>query len=372
MQFKDVVGQSVLKERLIHEVQSQKISHAQLFLGKSGHGGLSLALAFVQYLFCDLPSHNDSCGTCPSCRKVTDLQHPDLHFAFPVVQAINKTSDPFLADWREQIKATPYFDLYGWTQRIDTRERKPIISKHESQEIIRKLSLKSFEGGYKVMLIWMAEEMNTDCSNKLLKILEEPPQKTLFILLAEQQDKLLPTILSRTQLAPVPRIEQTDLESFIKQKYVLGTEKLDSILSRSSGDLLTACQLITEENEEHSYHAMFVNMMRVCYKKDVISMLDWADEISAFGKEYQKGYLTYALHMFRQSMLRNYTNDQLTQVSSDEASFLTNFSRFISGNNLMDFNTAFNSAHYHIDRNASPKILFTELCFKVMRYIHFA
>jgi DNA polymerase-3 subunit delta' len=372
MQFKNVVGQAVLKERLIHEVRSQKISHAQLFLGKPGHGGLSLALAFVQYLFCDQPSDNDSCGTCPSCRKVTELQHPDLHFSFPVVQAINKTSDPFLADWREQIKATLYFDLYGWTQRIDPKERKPIIGTQESQEIIRKLSLKSFEGGYKVMLIWMAEEMNTDCSNKLLKILEEPPAKTLFILLAEQQDKLLPTILSRTQLVHVPRIEHADLEFFIKQKHALGTEKSDSILSRSSGDVLTAIQLVAEENEEHTYHALFVNMMRVCYKKDVIAMLDWAEEIGVFGKEYQKGYLTYALHMFRQSMLRNYTNDQLTQVSSDEASFLTNFSRFISGKNLMDFNTAFNSAHFHVDRNASPKILFTELCFKVMRYIHFA
>lgn len=372
MQFKDVIGQSALKEHLIQEVKSQKISHAQLFLGKPGYGTLPLALAFIQYLFCDQPGSSDSCGTCPSCRKVTDLQHPDLHFSFPVVQAIHKKSDPFLTDWRNQIHTSPYFDLYTWTQRIDSKERKPIISTEESQEIIRKLSLKSFEGGYKVMLIWMAEEMNAVCSNKLLKILEEPPAKTLFILISEQQESILPTILSRTQLLHVPRIDQRELAVHLKENYSLNTEKIDSIISRSSGDLISAIQLIQEENEEHSYYSLFVNMMRVCFKKDVNAMLDWAEELSSFGKEFQKGYIFYALHMFRQSMLRNYTNDQLTQVSSEEASFLTNFSRFITGNNLMDFSEAFNAAHYHIDRNANPKIMFTELCFKVMRYIHFA
>jgi DNA polymerase-3 subunit delta' len=372
MQFIDVVGQSELKKHLIHEVQSNKVSHAQMFLGRPGFGSLPLALAFVQYLFCDNPTPDDSCGSCPSCRKVTDLQHPDLHFSFPVVQAINKKSDHFLPEWRKQINENPYFNLYTWTQSIDPKERKPIIGTEESQEIIRKLSLKSFEGGYKVMLIWMAEAMNKDCSNKLLKILEEPPPKTLFILVVDQQETVLPTIQSRTQQIVIPKVDAVELSQYVKTKFSPGTERLDSILSRATGDVIVASELAVEEHEEHNYQSAFIQMMRVCYKKDVIAMLDWAEELSLFGKEYQKGFISYALHMFRQSILRNYTDNQLTNVSDDEAAFLVNFSRFITGNNISDFSSTFNDAHYHLDRNANAKIVLTDLCFKVMRYIHFA
>ena len=172
MQFKDVIGQEELKKHLIQEVKNDKISHAQLFLGKPGFGSLPLALSFVQYIFCEQKTESDSCGICPSCKKVQDLQHPDLHFSFPAVQAIGKKSDVFLADWREQIKSEPYFNLNNWIDRIDVKGRAPIIGTDESQEIIKKISLKSYEGGYKVMMIWMSETMNATCSNKLLKIIE--------------------------------------------------------------------------------------------------------------------------------------------------------------------------------------------------------
>lgn len=372
MQFRNVIGQKELKKHLIDEVNREKISHAQLFLGKAGYGGLPLALAFVQYLFCENKSETDSCGECPSCQKMSKLQHPDVHFSFPVVLAINKKSDAFIDDWRKQILEQPYFNLTDWLKRIDPKERKPVIGTEESQEIIRKLSLKSYEGGYKVMFIWMAEEMNQTCSNKLLKILEEPPAKTLFILLSESQDQLLQTILSRTQLLKVPRINSEDLNIFLRNATHKSGSTIDSIVARVDGDIIEARELLNESEEQADNRDFFIQLMRVCYKKDVVAMLDWAENASNFTKERQKIFLTYSLHMFRQSMLRNYTDQQLTRVSTEEDQFLKNFARFITGNNVFDFMQTFNDAHYHIERNANAKILFTNLCFKVMRYIHFA
>lgn len=372
MQFKEIIGQYELKNHLIQEVEKEKISHAQLFLGKAGYGGLPLALAFVQYLFCDNKQQEDSCGVCPSCRKVSELQHPDLHFSFPVVQALHKKSDPFLPEWREQIKEQPYFTLNDWLRRIDVKERKPIISTEESQEIIRKLSLKSYEGGFKVMIIWMAEEMNPTCANKLLKILEEPPAKTLFILLCEKQEQILQTILSRTQIVKIPRIQSEDLSLYLRNRVEISASNAESIVARIEGDAIQALELIGTHQDQDENRELFIQLMRVCYKKDVIPMLDWAEEISATGKERQKVFVQYALHMFRQSMLRNYTENHLTRVSKEEDEFLQKFARFITGNNVFDFMETFNDAHYHIDRNANAKILFTNLCFKVMRYIHFA
>jgi DNA polymerase III subunit delta' len=372
MQFKNIIGQEELKRHFIQEINQDKISHAQLFLGKAGYGGLPLALAFIQYLFCEQKTPTDSCGTCPSCRKVIELQHPDLHFSFPVVLSINKISNPFLADWRDQIKENAYFDLNTWLKRIDVKERKPVIGTEESQEIIKKLSLKSYEGGYKVMIIWMAEEMNTTCSNKLLKILEEPPERTLFILLCNNVEYVLPTIISRTQVVKIPRIGVDDMSIALREKYQLNQSNADSVASRVEGDFLEAINVLGDHHEQDENRELFIQLMRVCFKKDVIAMMDWADSIAEQTKEKQKVFLRYALHMFRQSLLRNYTEDALTRVSDEENEFLKKFAKFITGNNIQDFMENFNDAHYHIERNAHGKLLFTNLCFKVMRYIHFA
>ena len=372
MQFSAVVGQEELKNHLIDEVNSEKVSHAQLFLGKPGYGSLPLALAFVQYLFCENKQEKDSCGECPACRKVEKLQHPDLHFSFPTVQTISKTSDRLLPEWREQLEETPYFNLNTWIKKIDVKERKPIIGKDESQEIIKKLTLRSYEGGYKVMVIWMAEEMNTSCANKLLKIIEEPPAQTLFLLIAESQEYMLQTILSRTQKVVVPRIGISEISDYLKNTHKLGKESSDSVAARVDGDILEALEMVGDHVELDENHGAFVQLMRVCYKKNVLEMMQWAEEISSTSKEHQKVFLRYALHMFRQSMLRNYTEDHLTRVSSDEDKFLENFARFITGNNIMDFMELFNKSFYQIERNANSKIMFTNLCFQVMRYIHAA
>lgn len=369
MRFSSVVGHSELKKHLITEVNQGKISHAQLFLGKAGYGPLPMALGFVQYLFCENKTDGDSCGTCPSCRKVESLQHPDLHFSFPTVQTISKISDGLITEWRDQIKEQPYFDLNTWIKRMDPKERKPILGKDESQEIIKKLSLRSYEGGYKVMIIWMAEEMNQSCANKLLKIIEEPPEKTLFLLIAESQEMMLQTILSRTQQVQIPRISLDDISQHLRS---IGhsSNNADSIASRADGDLIEAVDLLGDHEEQDDNREQFIQLMRVCYKKNVLEMMDWSESTAEKSREYQKQFLKYSLHMFRQSLLSNYTEGALTNVSSEEEKFLAKFAQFITGNNILDFTRTFDEAHYHVERNANPKILFTNLCFQVMRYIH--
>jgi DNA polymerase III subunit delta' len=372
VQFKDVIGQGEVKAFLLDEVKNNRISHAQLFSGKAGYGGLPLALAFATYVFCEQKTERDSCGQCASCQKVKNLQHPDLHFSFPTVLSLGNKSDLFLTEWREMIKQSPYFDLNQWTFHIDEKGRKPVIGTDESQEIIKKLSLKSFEGGYKIMIIWMAEEMNATCANKLLKILEEPPQKTLFILLVEQMDQMLPTIISRTQLVRIPRLSDQDIAQELQARTSMDLSAAASTSSLADGDWKEAALLLGEQEEKNANRNLFIMCMRVCYKKDVLAMINWAEQVSALTREGQKNFLKYALHMFRQSLLNNYVGHELTRVSPEEADFLKNFARFITGNNIREFMDEFSEAHYHLERNANAKILFTDLCFKVMRYIHYA
>ena len=220
------------------------------------------------------------------------------------------------------------------------------------------------------MLIWMVEEMNTTCANKLLKIIEEPPEKTLFILIAEDEEKLLKTITSRTQKKRLSRLSIDSISEHLRAKHGVNPTKADVIATRSDGDILESYELLGGIGDKDENREQFVRLMRVCYKKNVLDMMTWAEEMAATSREYQKVFLKYALHMFRQSMLRNYTDEALTNASEEEMNFLEKFSRFITGNNIMDFMQEFNDAHYHIERNANPKMLFAHLSFQVMRYIH--
>lgn len=370
VQFQQIIGQATLKKEIISSIAAGKIAHAQLFHGPCGHGGLPLALGFAQYLFCTNRQKEDSCGVCPSCLKVHQLQHPDLHFVFPVVQSIAKTSDHFIEEWRAQIIENPYFDLYQWTQSIDPKMRKPIIGTEESKEIIRKLNLKGYEGGFKVMIIWLAEQMNADCANKLLKILEEPPSQTIFILVSEDPENLLATIQSRTQILRIPKIDALSLTEYLQEKFSQTSNNAEAIASFADGSLLEAISYLKSSDNQDQQHEYFVRMMRVCYKKDVISMMDWAEEISSIGKERQKLFIQYTLHMLRQSILTNYLEQSFSKASNEEASFLEKFAPFISGNNIREFMALFDNAFFQIDRNANVRILFTQLCFQTMRYIH--
>ena len=372
MQFSEVVGQIDLKKRMINEIRSEKMSHAQLFLGKNGYGNLALALAYTQYLFCENKSKEDSCGVCASCSKTKQLIHPDVHFVFPTVQAISKTSDGMISNWREAAGTSPYFNLNDWINYTDKKGRRSIIGTEESKEVLKKLSLMSFEGGYKVVIIWMAEEMNATFANKMLKTLEEPADNTIILILAENPEKILPTIISRAQLKKIPRLGFAEVAHYVQTSTDLSANEAQSLVARVEGDIcLIRAHLMNAENEDNN-RMIFIKLMRSSYKKNVLEMMDWADMVSGIGREAQKIFLEYALHMVRQSILKNYTEEQLTRVSQEEAGFLKNFSKFITGNNVTDFLTIFSEAHYHIERNANPKILFTHLAFRTMRFIHFA
>jgi DNA polymerase-3 subunit delta' len=370
MLFKDVVGHESLKKSFIQEINGDRVSHAQLFLGKTGFGSFSLAMAFVQYLLCENKGTNDSCGSCSTCKKVANMQHPDVHFSFPTVQANAKTSDEQFSMWRDMVMENPYASLNQWIGISDPKGRKPIISKHQSEQIVKKLSLKSFEGRHKVSIIWMGDEMNNVCANKLLKIIEEPPKDTVFILIAESQEKLLSTILSRTQLVKVKQLDDQAVTQAIKNRYQANDETVKSVVSRANGDLSSAFEMISTQGAESLNRERFIELMRVCYKKEVIPMMSWAEEMAKMGREDQKHFLRYALYMVRQSLMKNYTEEKLMRASPEEASFLSKFARFITGNNVLDFTNLFNESHYNVERNAHAKMLFTNITFEVMRYIH--
>lgn len=370
MQFKDVPGHTAIKQQLVTAVKTDRISHAQLLLGKLGFGGLPLTLAFIQYLFCEDKGDEDSCGVCSSCKNVSELQHPDVHFTFPTVQALAKTSDEQFQDWKKFILDNPHSNLNEWINHSDPKGRKPIISIHQSEAIVKKLALKSFAGGYKVSIIWMADAMNDVCANKLLKIIEEPPAKTLFILLVEQQETIMPTILSRTQIKKIKQLTNDEIEHYLNKKASYDHELVRSSIARSEGNLGAAIGLLSMQNGTIQNRSLFIELMRVCFKKDVISMLDWADKIAGLGREEQKDFLLYALYMIRQSLMKNYTDEQLLRASKEEIDFLQKFARFITGNNVLNFTQLFDEAHYYVERNAHAKLLFTNITFEVMRYIH--
>ncbi len=372
MLFSKIAGQQELKSHFIQEIHSGKISHARLFLGNTGFGGLPLALAYIQYLFCKNKGENDSCGTCDQCVKVSQLQHPDLHFSYPTVQGIAKLSKELLPQWRNLILKNPYFNIKDWVGEIDSKGRNAIIGSEESLDIVKALSLKSFEGSYKIMIIWGANEMNPTAANKLLKILEEPPAKTLFILISESQDNLLQTILSRTQIVKIPRLDTDSIASSIARQFELPLSTAMNYAVRADGNMRTAIELMETKEDDQEELNDFIQFMRTCYKKDVLGMIEWADQMGGKTKERQKSFLVYSLHLFRQSILKNYTDELLIRLNEEEAAFLKNFSKFITGNNIIDFNATFDDAIYHIDRNANAKIVLTNVCFKVMRYIHFA
>ena len=370
MLFEEVIGHQNIKGRLIHSVQKNKISHAQLFVGDAGCGSLALSIAFAQYVLCLDKKENDSCGICSSCLKINDLQHPDLHFSFPTVQTISTTSDPILVNWREQVKKSPYFSLFNWIQHIDVKERNPIISVHESEEIHRKLSLKSYEGGHKVMVIWMADQMNAQCSNKILKILEEPPEKTLLILVSQDTEHLLDTIKSRCQLVHINRIGNEAMQLHLKNKFGLNQDESESIASFSEGNIIKAHELINLDKDEDALSEHFMSLMRSSYKKNVLEMMSWAEDMAQTGKERQKFFLMYCTHMLRQCIIKNYGDTEQVKVSDSELSFLNKFSPFINGKNIREFMKSIDEAYYQLDRNANPRILFTLLCFQSMRLLH--
>jgi DNA polymerase III subunit delta' len=369
MKFESIIGQTAIKEKLRQSYQSNRLSHSYLFYGIPGTGKLGLSIAFAQYISCTNKQDDDSCGDCPSCKKYEKLIHPDLHFVFPVIteQGKKKISDSFIAEWREMVLEDHYFSYNEWMSKLDSENKQGGIYAEESSEILRKLNLKTFESEYKVMIIWLPEKMNVSCANKLLKILEEPPQNTVFILISDAREDVLPTILSRSQPVKILGIEDEIMLSHIIEKYELSIEQAADIVHISNGSMLEAKEQISASDENKFNLEQFIRLMRLSYSRKIADALKWADEMAKTGRERQKRFLEYCNILIRENFIYNYKNKQLNYLTKDEEVFAANFSKFVNATNVSEMTRVFDDAHYHIERNGSARIIFTDLCFLIMK-----
>jgi DNA polymerase-3 subunit delta' len=378
MKFEKIVGQDTVKTKLIKSVKEQRVPHALMITGPEGTGKLALAIAFAQYLSCHKPTNTDSCGECPSCHKFEKLIHPDLHFVFPVnssdskgdgEKAAAKSSDTFIHLWREAILENPYISEPIWYNAIGIENKQGIINTAESSEVIKKLSLKSFEAEYKTMIIWLPERMHISAANKLLKLIEEPPAKTLFILVTEDPENIIRTIISRTQIIRVPPIKREHISTYLVDKVGVTPERAHDISRIANGNFNVALKLIGE-HESGPYFDLFRTLMRCCYTKNVLGLLSWVDAAVGLGRERQKELLTYSLEIVRDSLMLNLGLDDIVYLAGDEADFGKKFSPFINGKNIQALNTELNLAIDHIARNGNANIVFTDLAMKLVKLIN--
>lgn len=376
MLFKDVLGLEHIKNHLIAGVQNGRIPHAQLFVGQEA---LPVAIAYSQYILCQ-NTGNENTGGHAACNLMMEkLGHPDLHFVYPVVTTEKIKSHPvsslFAQEWRNFVLKNPYGNLFEWLQTLGVENKQGIINVDEAQEIVKKLSLKAYEGGYKVMIIWMAEKMNTECANKLLKLLEEPPQKTVFILIAQDKTQLLDTIVSRCQLLEIPLLSEEVIATGLTTRENIDYQDAREFARQSEGLYSTALQLSTNQKED-VFESWAINWVRSAFRakgnKTVINdLLQWSETVAASGREVQKNFLDYCVSFFRQALLINYQADALVYLKIQDKNFaLEKFAPFVHGNNILQIITSIEEAAYHIERNGNPKIIFFDLSINLTRLLH--
>ena len=359
-----------IKSRLILSARTGKIAHAQLFSGRPGAPSLPLALAYATYLNCEDPGETDACGKCPGCLKNSKYIHPDLHFVFPVsatksVKAKDVISQSFLKEWREFLISTPNGTLEQWSTIYGGENKQVNISKEESRQIIRNLSLKAFEGTYKIMLIWLPEYFHPSAANGILKILEEPPENTLFLLVSDEAEKLLPTILSRTQIVQIPVYTAAEIAEILSAENSTDKDSLLQIARLSDGDLSQARRLL--ENVESDQHQLFVEWMRLCYDyRRMDDLVKLADEFHRSSRIEQRILLQYALHMMRESLISAY-EPQLERSGASEKQFISKFSRFLDSEAIEAIAGSLNEALFHLERNASAKMTFLDTSLFIMK-----
>ncbi|MBK9176310.1 MAG: hypothetical protein IPM46_08220 [Flavobacteriales bacterium] len=366
MQFSRVIGHAALKAKLIGNLREGRVPHAQLFVGPRGSGNLPMAMAYAQYLLCEDQGQADACGTCPSCLQMAKLEHPDLHLAFPIFFTEKvKSCDPFTGDWRTAVLAEPYLDIAQWRDLLESENKQLRMGVDIAQEIQRKLSLKSFRGGHKVMLVWMPELMDPVAANKLLKVLEEPEPNTVFLLVANDAEQLLATILSRAQLVKVPALPADELADALRERFPeLGITEAMAIAARSEGDLLEAVDMAGKGEE--ALFVFFRDWLRACYRREVVAAVEMGEGFAKFGREWQKSLVRYGLYMMRQCALQWMKADALVRVVGQEQEFVSNFSKLLNERNAEGIRQELESAHVHIERNANPKVLFMDLSYRMM------
>lgn len=373
MFFKDIVGQNEVKERLVTSARKGLIPHAQLFCGPEGVGKFPLALAYAQYLNCENPTDNDSCGKCASCVKYAHLTHPDLHFVFPIVKKAAKKKevcDDYIADWREFVKQhNYYFNLTQWLDHIDAENSQGLIYAKESEEILRKLSLRIYEAKYKIMIIWLPEKMHESCANKLLKIIEEPTDNTIFLLVSDTPDNIITTIQSRCQRINVHGVAECDIVEALESEYNILSDDATTVAHLSKGSYLKAVETISLNEEHKFFFNLFVQMMRASYARNIKEIKTIGNELAAIGRENQKSFLIYSQRMVREYFVSNLHQPEITYLAQDEANFGIRFAPFINERNIVGFMDELALAERHIEQNVNAKMVFFDLCLKITMLI---
>jgi DNA polymerase-3 subunit delta' len=367
MQFSEVLGQTKISSLLREGARSKRIAHAQLFDGKEGSGALALARAYAQYLHCKNPSDSDSCGSCDSCKAHDKLQHPDLHWTFPFFKkegSGHSISAPFQILWRESMLETGYLGLEDWLSKIGADRKQLFISVDEAMEINRKLGLKSFYGGYKILIFWLPETMRVDTANKLLKLIEEPTDGTILLFVSQNSDRLLPTILSRLQRVNIPRLTDAEAAEGIMRFTGISSERALGWAHVTEGNISAAVRLSTSGDETPDLE-LFSAWMRACWARDGVAILKGASDFASPGRESQKRFLTYALHMVRQCILGNYGADPLVRLTEGETIFLSKFQMYIHEKNVVLLRSLLEAAHSDISGNVNAKVVFFDLSIQV-------
>ncbi len=380
MLFEEILGQVHIKKHLTQSVDNGRIPHAQLFVGPEGSGTLPMAIAYAQYLLCKNTMGENNTGN-PACNtKFNHLAHPDLHFAFPVTTSDKVKSKPvssfYMDEWRQLIAEQPYGNLFDWYKLLGVDNKQGQIGVDEAKDIVKSLSLKAYEGGFKVMIIWMAEKLNDSAANKLLKLIEEPPTKTIFILIAEDETQIISTIRSRCQVLHFPPLAENDIKNGLKLKYNLDDTVATKIAHQANGNFNKACDLVYQDSEDIQFETWFIFWIRSAFKAKgnkaaIHDLISWSDDIAKTGRETQKQFLNFCLNFFRQALLLNYNAPNLVYLEPKTANFkLDNFAPFVHGNNIMDISNELQDAIYHIERNGNSKIILTDLSIKLTRLLH--
>ncbi|MCD8292458.1 MAG: DNA polymerase III subunit delta [Prevotellaceae bacterium] len=369
MFFKEVIGQEEAKQKLLAEAATGHIPHARLFYGAPGAGEFPLAMAYARYLCCTRRTATDACGTCPSCVKWNKMVHPDVHFIFPIVKNAKtkrEVCDDFLPQWRRFVLGSPYFTLNQWLDELGVENGQAMIYAKESDEITRKLNLKSSEGGYKITIVWLPEKMHETCANKLLKLLEEPPQKTLFFLVSEAPDLLLTTIQSRTQRFPVHPLAEAVIADALSRQYGIGQEESAGIARLAGGNFIEALKAIHLDEAGKQYFEWFVSLMRLSYQRKIREMKQWSEQVAAIGRERQKSFLAYCQRMVRESFIYNRHAAGLNYMTGAEESFVSRFAPFVNRRNVEGIMQELSLAETHIEQNVNARMVFFDFALKMI------
>jgi len=380
MQFSEILGQEHIKNHLTRSANLGRIPHAQLFVGPEGSGTLAMAIAYAQYILCG-NQNGENDGENHACNiKFQKLSHPDLHFAYPTVTTDEVKKSPksidFIADWREFVTQNPYGGLFDWYAVLGVQNKQGEIRVDDAQEILKSLSLKAYEGGYKIMIVWMADKLNIAASNKLLKLLEEPPEKTVFILISEHEEDILQTIRSRCQILHFNGLSEAVIANALVSREEIDLKLATKLAHQAQGNYNAALHLLRDKDEEHPFEQWFVTWVRAAFKakKDAAAIQDlilWSEKIATLGREAQKKFLQFCMEMFRQALLINYETPGLVYFEPKVDKFkLENFAPFVNGNNIQDIFKELSDAMYHIERNGNAKIILTDLSIKLTRLIH--